>query len=271
MPASPPESAAATAASSGAGGDIPTPHTVKEMKPDPKWIPLESNPLVFNKWAGHLGLSTGVYGFSDVYGLDPELLALVPVPSKAILLVFPITEATEKKRREDDERLAKEGQPDIDPTLIYIKQTISNACGTIGLLHAIANSSIVLSPGSPLAKFNMLCQDKTPEERGKILEETTLFAKAHIEAATAGQSVVPGPENLDTDLHFTCFVVAPAPETKEQRLIELDGRRAGPIDLGACPEDKLLETVAKIVKDRYISTTSSINFSMLSLGPASED
>lgn len=49
---------------------------------------------------------------------------MVPSPSKAILLVFPITEVTEKKRKDDDERLAKEGQPDVDPTLIYIKQTV---------------------------------------------------------------------------------------------------------------------------------------------------
>ena len=46
---------------------------------------------------------------------------------------------------------------------------------------------------------------------------------------------------MDTDLHFTCFVIAPAPDTKEQRLIELEGRRAGPIDLGPCGQDKLLE------------------------------
>lgn len=46
MPVSIPDSAAATAASSVTGGDIPTPHTVEEMKPDPKWIPLESNPEV---------------------------------------------------------------------------------------------------------------------------------------------------------------------------------------------------------------------------------
>ncbi|KAF8610838.1 peptidase C12, ubiquitin carboxyl-terminal hydrolase 1 [Ceratobasidium sp. AG-I] len=269
MPASVPESAAATAASS-VGDDIPTPHTVKEMKPDPKWIPLESNPEVLNLWSGKLGLSTELHKFSDVYGLDPELLAMVPNPSKAILLVFPITEVTEKKKQEDDERLAKEGQPDVDPTLIYIKQTISNACGTIGLLHAIANSNIVLAPGSPLAKFIMQCQELSPEDRGKLLEETTLFAKAHIDAATSGQSAVPGPGDIDTDLHFTCFVIAPAPETKEQHLIELDGRRAGPIDLGPCPQDKLLETVAKIVKERYISASSSINFSMLSLGPPSE-
>ncbi|KAH7340340.1 cysteine proteinase, partial [Rhizoctonia solani] len=192
---------------------------------------------------------------------------MVPSPSKAIVLLFPITEAADQRGKEDDARLAKEPQPDIDPTLIYIKQTISNACGTIGLLHAILNSDIVLTPGSPLAQFLDLCKGRTPEERGKLLEETTLFAKAHIDAATSGQSAVPAPDHLDTDLHFTCFVIAPSPETKEKRLIELDGRRVGPIDHGPCEQEKLLETVAKIVKERYISVSSSINFSMLSLGP----
>ncbi|KAG9081146.1 hypothetical protein FRC07_014619, partial [Ceratobasidium sp. 392] len=114
-----PDSAAATAASSVTGGDIPTPRTVEQMQPDPKWIPLESNPEA----SVQCGLTTAVHGFSDVYGLDPELLAMVPSPSKAILLVFPITDATEQKRKEDDARLAKEKQPDVDPTLIYIKQT----------------------------------------------------------------------------------------------------------------------------------------------------
>ncbi|KAG8730543.1 ubiquitinyl hydrolase 1 [Ceratobasidium sp. 428] len=116
----------------------------------------------------------------------------------------------------------------------------------------------------------MQCQKLNPEERGKLLEETTLFAKAHIDAATTGQSNVPAPDRLDTDLHFTCFVIAPSPESKEQRLIELDGRRAGPIDLGPCDEEKLLGDVAKIVKERYISTSSSITFGMISLGPASD-
>ncbi|EUC67136.1 ubiquitin carboxyl-terminal hydrolase [Rhizoctonia solani AG-3 Rhs1AP] len=224
MSASVPDSAAATAASSVTGGDIPTPRTVEEMKPDPKWIPLESNP----EWSGKLGLTTKVHDFSDVYGLDPELLELVPSPSKAVVLLFPITDATEQKRKEDDERLEKEGQPDIDPTLIFIKQTISNACGTIGLLHAILNSNIVLTPAIDKYVF----AGHTSDECGKILEETTLFAKAHIDAATSGQSAVPAPDHLDTNLHFTCFVVAPSPETKEKRLIELDGRRAGPIDHG---------------------------------------
>lgn len=267
MPASVPDSAAATAASSVTGGDIPTPHTVEQMKPDPKWIPLESNPEVFNAWSGKLGLTTKVNDFSDVYGLDPELLEMVPGPSKAIVLLFPITDAGDQKRKEEDERLAKEDQSHIDPTLIYIKQTISNACGTIGLLHAILNSDIVLAPGSPLAQFLDLCKGRTPEERGKLLEETTLFAKAHVDAATSGQSDVPAPDDLDTNLHFTCFVIAPSPEDQKTRLIELDGRRAGPIDHGACEQAKLLERVAEIVKQKYISVSSSITFSMLSLGP----
>lgn len=81
--------------------------------------------------------------------------------------------------------------------------------------------------------------DKTPLERSKILEETSLFERIHTSAATSGQSTVP--EDLDTYLHFTCFVRAPdaaARETETQahgwRVIELDGGRNGPIDRGEC-------------------------------------
>jgi len=74
-------------------------------------------------------------------------------------------------------------------------------------------------------------------ERAKFLESTDLFANIHAAAAASGQTAVP--EDLDTDLHFTCFVQAPEASvreakiaTGERRLIELDGGRAGPIDRG---------------------------------------
>jgi len=74
-------------------------------------------------------------------------------------------------------------------------------------------------------------------ERAKFLESTDLFTNIHAAAAASGQTAVP--DNLDTDLHFTCFVQAPDASareaevaTGERRLIELDGGRAGPVDRG---------------------------------------
>lgn len=91
------------------------------------------------------------------------------------------------------------------------------------------------SPQTPNLK------DKTPVERANLLETTPLFADIHAEAASSGQTSVP--TDLDTDLHFTCFVKAPeagarATETpaNKMRLIELDGGRIGPIDRGECKD-----------------------------------
>lgn len=94
-----------------------------------------------------------------------------------------------------------------------------------------------LSP--PLIPYIHPCLGKTPEERAKLLETTPLFGKIHESAASSGQTAVP--QDLDTELHFTCFVKAPATEpasypTQRWRLIELDGGRVGPIDRGECDD-----------------------------------
>lgn len=233
-----------------------------------RWVPLESNPEVLNAWANKAGLVASQAQFEDVYGLDPELLALVPQPVKAVVLLFPVSPTYEARRKQEDARIQAEGQHTIDPTIFWMKQTINNACGTIGIIHALANSDVTLVPESPLAKFIELAQDKTPEERAKLLETSPLFAQIHSEAASGGQSAVP--TSLVTDLHFTCFVKAPNPPRLEgvvtdepARLLELDGRRVGPVDRGVC--NNLLEDVAKFVRENYVVQTASMQFSMMAL------
>jgi len=238
---------------------------------DSRWIPLESNPEGFNKWASKAGLLTTRDEFGDIYGLDDELLALVPQPVKAVILLFPCTEDFKKKRDvRYAEKAEKLGQSHIDPTVIWIKQTIGNACGTMAMLHALANSPVEIEPLSPISQFIDLCKAKTPLERAALLENTPLFKNIHAETATTGQTAPP--EDLNVDLHFTCFVEAPdasvrTPASGEYstRLIELDGSRDGPMDHG--PVDDFLKGVAKIVKEDFIGSSESLKFTLMYLGP----
>ena len=71
-----------------------------------KWLPLESNPEVIASFAHTLGLPADV-GFHDIFGFDPDLLAMVPQPVHAVLLLFPITDASERARAEMREEQAR--------------------------------------------------------------------------------------------------------------------------------------------------------------------
>lgn len=224
---------------------------------------MESNPEVFTSWATKLGVAK--VRFEDVYGLDPELLGMVSQPVKALLLIYPITADVEKKRKEDDEKLKQEGvSPNADSTVVWIEQKISNACGTIGLLHALLNSNLTIDPTSPLAIFREKAIPLSPSDRAELLANTTLFAQVHQEAATSAQSSSAVPTNLDTNLHFTCFIQAPSPKTAgEKRILEMDGRRAGPIDRGV--SKNFLEDAAKVVQEKYLSMSTSLNFGIVAL------
>lgn len=102
------------------------------------YIPLESDPEVFTQLLHNLGAPS--LEFHDVFSIDdPDLMAIIPRPVLALLLVFPTSETYEKqKSAEEAARSAYEGfGPDED--VIWFKQTIHNACGFYGILHAISN------------------------------------------------------------------------------------------------------------------------------------
>jgi ubiquitin carboxyl-terminal hydrolase L3 len=63
---------------------------------------------------------------------------MIPQPVEAIIFLFPITEAYEKFKNEEEAHLTKCEQA-ISPDVVFFKQTISNACGMIALLHSVAS------------------------------------------------------------------------------------------------------------------------------------
>lgn len=93
--------------------------------------------------------------YTDVFGLDPELLAMVPQPVLATLLLYPVTEAEENFRRQQNEQLASGALKQPSEPLFHMRQTISNACGTIGLVHSLGNNQANIQLGEP--RFHLSC------------------------------------------------------------------------------------------------------------------
>merc|ERR1712093_178138 len=228
-----------------------------------RWLPLEANPDIFQEWTGSLGLRPDQAQFTDIYGLDPDLLAFVPRPVYAVLMLFPVTAPYEKARKERDALVKDEAAP---KDILFFKQTIGNACGTMGILHAMGNIPVNLDESSALAQIFKDCKDKTPEERAAYLETSSHVEAAHSSAAQTGQSRVPDLQE-DVDLHFSCFVAADV--KGQQSLVELDGRRPGPIVHGPIAGD-LLESAAEVVRS-YIKLSESIQFNLIALTKPSED
>jgi hypothetical protein len=63
-------------------------------------------------------------------------------------------------RRAEDERIKAEGQA-LSPNVYFMKQTVGNACGTVGLLHAAGNAQAVLEFGESFRQGARLL-DLTP-------------------------------------------------------------------------------------------------------------
>ncbi|XP_075419087.1 ubiquitin carboxyl-terminal hydrolase isozyme L3 isoform X2 [Tenrec ecaudatus] len=125
--------------------------------------------------------------------MDPELLSMVPRPVCAVLLLFPITAKYEMFRTEEEEKIKSQGQ-DVTSSVYFMKQTISNACGTIGLIHAIANNQdkMHFESGSTLKKFLEESASMSPEERARYLENYDAIRVTHETSAHEGQTEMDG-------------------------------------------------------------------------------
>lgn len=210
------------------------------------WSMLENNPTVMDHLARSLGLDDTL-SFHDIYSLtDPDLLAFIPRPVYAILVIIPMTPTWNTARQaEDKDKVEYTGKGDDEP-IIWFKQTIGNACGSIGLIHALLNSEEALKhiePGSTLDRIRKDALPKPMWERAKVLEDSDGFEKAHTEAAKLGDTNTPAPKSDAWGGHFVTFVKA-----KDGHLFELEGGRMGPLDRGVLKDDEDLLSPAALDK-----------------------
>ncbi len=103
------------------------------------FLPLESNPTLFTQLIHQLGFSSS-FAFHDVLSVDdPDLLALIPRPVLALILVFPTSVwYEEQKEREEGSQDDYDASGDGEE-VVWFRQTINNACGLYGILHAVTN------------------------------------------------------------------------------------------------------------------------------------
>ncbi|XP_064030059.1 ubiquitin carboxyl-terminal hydrolase isozyme L3 [Pogoniulus pusillus] len=226
-----------------------------------RWLPLEANPDVTNQFLRQLGIHPD-WQFVDVYGMEPELLSMVPRPVCAVLLLFPITEKYETFRTEEEERIKAKGQ-DVKSSVYFMKQTINNACGTIGLIHAIANNreKINFETNSSLKKFLEDSLSMTPEERAKYLETYEAIRVTHESSAHEGQTEAPSIDEK-VDLHFIALVNVGG------HLYELDGRKPFPINHGETSDDSFLEDAIEVCKKFMERDPEELRFNAIALSAA---
>ncbi|KAL4124180.1 hypothetical protein KRP22_012181 [Phytophthora ramorum] len=233
-----------------------------------RWFPLESNPLVMNAYVASMGFPTSEFRFCDVLSTEEWALAMVPTPVAAVILLYPIKPHTEEADKQEAARIDKEGQM-VSPNVYYMRQTVGNACGTVGILHAIGNMRhlVRFSPDSFLDKFFNKIKTKTPEEIGQLLEEDDELENLHGSAAETGQSEQL--ESVDDQIitHFVCFSCV------DGSLYELDGdrRKGRPINHGPSSPYTILHDACQVIKKYMARDEGEMRFTILALAKAATE
>eukprot|EP00523_Entomoneis_sp_CCMP467_P016660 CAMPEP_0168776266 /NCGR_PEP_ID=MMETSP0725-20121227/5948_1 /TAXON_ID=265536 /ORGANISM="Amphiprora sp., Strain CCMP467" /LENGTH=237 /DNA_ID=CAMNT_0008825939 /DNA_START=29 /DNA_END=742 /DNA_ORIENTATION=+ len=225
-----------------------------------RWFPLESNPALMNDYCAKLGFNTDLYEWCDVFSTEDWALQMIPQPVAAVVMLYPLTPA--QRSHEKDDQVAA----DKVDSVWFIRQRIGNACGTIGLLHALYNSPEALRffpQGSWLQEFYESCPPPVdPTQKAQQLEANNAIAKLH-DAATSSESNQTNRGSLQDKVltHFVALV------NVDGVMYECDGRKDGPVAHGATTPLTLLQDSCKVVKKFMDRDPGEVRFTILALAP----
>lgn len=212
---------------------------------------MEINPEMLNKMMGKLGVGES-WRFVDVLGLEGEQLSSVPKPCCALMLLFPLTQQHESFRSQQADKVSGGSEA------YFLKQTAVNSCGTIALLHAVANNKdkMTFDGASALRKFLDETANMSPDARAKHLEKNKAIFDAHNEIAAQGQC---RPEADKVNFHFIAFV------NVNGQLYEFDGKINGPVNHGPTKEESFVMDAAKVCRGFMEREKGEVRFSAVAL------
>ncbi|ONK73527.1 uncharacterized protein A4U43_C04F32560 [Asparagus officinalis] len=223
-----------------------------------RWIPLEANPDVMNQFIWGLGVPEDQVELNDVYGLDDEMLEMVPKPVLAVIFLYPYTFQKELEKRVEQQQVSEAAElKEQSKNVYFTKQTVGNACGTVSILHAIGNatSEIKLVEGSYFDRFFKTTASMDPTERAAFLEKDGEMEDAHAVAAIAGDTEA----STDVDQNYICFTCV------DGELYQLDGAKTRPISHGPSSPSSLLQDAVKVIKVMIENNPDSMNFIVMAL------
>merc|ERR1719210_1813770 len=184
---------------------------------------------------------------------------MVPQPCLAVTLLFQCSPNLQKFK--DDQRTKGElGGQTVSPDLVYLKQYVCNACGTIASIHSLANNAATMkiNPDSPIGRFLHSIQGKSPEEAGTLLADAVELHQASDCSAQSGQTNAPE-ASASVDCHFVAFV------EKGGDVYELDGTKQFPINHGNS-DGNFLKAAASVIRACFMDQDpENLHFNMMAL------
>lgn len=220
-----------------------------------QWCLIESDPGVFTE----LIRGFGVDGLQveELYSLMPECFEnLKPVHGLIFLFKWVPDDYSDGKLLQDY-RLMNE--------IFFAKQVIHNACATQALINILMNCKHSdLNLGSTLSEFREFTKSFDASMKGLSLSNSELIRKVH--NSFSRQQIfefdnLSGKKEKEDVFHFIGYIPYGG------RLIELDGLKEGPYDLGPIGDNEDWVAIARphIEKRMQKYSTGEIHFNLMAV------